>query len=56
MMPPAEARPRAGTVLTTETPLSSDGPDGFEYPFPDRGEPALYQRYRTRAESPAPMW
>lgn len=38
-----------GTLLTRETPWSPTDPDGFEYPFQDAENRALYERYAARA-------
>lgn len=38
-----------GTVLTTETTLTPDVPDQFEYPFPDAENGRIYEAYRERA-------
>ena len=50
MMPEAQTRSIAGTVLTKETPYSPTDPSGYEYPFPDQANARLYQCYRQRAE------
>jgi len=50
MMPAEEAKAIQGTVLTTETPYSPDDPGGYEYPFPDDQNAALYKRYRKMAD------
>jgi len=43
-------RPSKGTVLTRETPFSPRDSNDFEYPFPDKTNRKLYERYRERAE------
>ena len=35
-------------LLTREIPYSPQNPDDYEYPFPDDGNDALFQRYRQR--------
>ncbi len=49
MMPVESVRRIVGTVVTRETPVTPTGDDGLEYPFPDAGNKALYQRYREAA-------
>jgi len=49
MLPPGAAAKLAGTVLTTETPYSPSDPNGYEYPFPDAANQALYRCYAERA-------
>lgn len=49
MMPPEQAAACRGTVVTRETPFTPDDPDGYEYPFPDAENEALYARYRALA-------
>jgi UDP-galactopyranose mutase len=51
MLPPDEARRIKGTVLTREITVSPTDPGGYEYPFPDEQNAALYQRYRERADA-----
>jgi len=51
MMPREFAQRITGTVLTTETPHTPTDPSGYEYPFPDADNAALYQRYRERADA-----
>lgn len=49
-MLPAETASRIrGTVVTTETTVTPNDPDRYEYPFPDDANQALYGRYRERA-------
>ncbi len=50
MMPADETKRISGTVLTTETPYTPDEIGGYEYPFPDAANAALYQRYRALAD------
>jgi UDP-galactopyranose mutase len=51
-MMPAEAAARArGTVLTTEQTITPSDPDGYEYPFPDAANKALFQAYAKQAEA-----
>jgi UDP-galactopyranose mutase len=50
MMPHHGSSSISGTVLTREVPFSPTNPDQYEYPFPDPGNAALYQRYRTMAD------
>lgn len=49
MMSPAFASRIRGTVITREIPYTPVEPDGFEYPFPDSANKALYQKYRVTA-------
>lgn len=49
MMAPAERAAVRGTVITREIPHTPTDPGGYEYPFPDRANAALYRRYRARA-------
>lgn len=51
MMPPDAAARVRGTLLTRETPFTPDDPAGYEYPFPDAANAALYARYRERADA-----
>lgn len=51
MMPPDEVPQIQGTVLTREYTFSPEDPNQQEYPFPDRHNAELYQRYRARAEA-----
>jgi UDP-galactopyranose mutase len=39
-----------GTVLTHETPFTPDSPHQYEYPFPDKINKALYEKYKHDAE------
>ena len=48
MMDPRYAQRIHGTLLTREIPYSPQNPDDYEYPFPDDGNDALFQRYRQR--------
>jgi UDP-galactopyranose mutase len=52
-MPPEEIAQIKGSVLTQETTYSPDDPNHQEYPFPDKANADLYQRYRARAEGVA---
>ncbi len=49
MMPPEYAQQIKGTVLTQEITHSPDDPEQYEYPFPDRTNQELYNRYAQRA-------
>jgi len=49
-MPKEFAENIHGTVITTETPFSPENSDQYEYPFPDRTNQILYQKYKTLAE------
>lgn len=40
-----------GTVVTTETPFTPTDPDQYEYPFPDKENAGLHQRYAARAKT-----
>jgi UDP-galactopyranose mutase len=51
MMPHTYASKIRGTVLTTETTYTPDHPDQYEYPFPDKGNSELYEKYRIRADA-----
>ena len=51
MMPPREAAGIRGTVITTETPVSPEDPDNYEYPFPSSDNRMLFQKYRGMAEA-----
>src|SRR5581483_8852532 len=51
MMPPDLKQNARGTVLTREMPISPTDPNSYEYPFPDRANAELYERYRQRAQS-----
>lgn len=50
LMPKEFAENIHGTVITTETPFSPENSDQYEYPFPDRTNQILYQKYKTLAE------
>lgn len=49
MMPKEHADAIRGTLLTTETPITPESPEEYEYPFPDEGNQRLYQLYRDSA-------
>jgi UDP-galactopyranose mutase len=51
MMPADEARTIRGSLITREVPTSPADPDGFEYPFPNAENRALYERYAERARA-----
>jgi len=51
MMSDEERAATTGTILTLETPRTPTNPDGYEYPFPDEANRALYRRYRTEAQA-----
>ena len=51
MMQPELAARSRGTVLTREVTYSPTDPTDYEYPFPDAGNKALYQRYRQMADA-----
>ena len=51
MMPADQAKEVKGTVLSTETPFTPTNPNEYEYPFPSSKNQALYQQYRTLADS-----
>lgn len=40
-----------GTTLTHETPFTPENPNQYEYPFPDKTNKELYEKYRTEAET-----
>src|SRR5207249_1122691 len=39
-----------GTVLTHETPFTPNAPHQFEYPFPDKRNKILYEKYRRESK------
>lgn len=39
-----------GTVLTHETPFTPENPNQYEYPFPDKYNKNLYEKYKTDAD------
>ncbi len=49
LMAPGDASRIHGTLLTREIPWSPSDADGFEYPFQDAENRALYERYGARA-------
>ncbi len=49
MLPERFVQKIKGTLVTSETPFTPEDPAGFEYPFPDAANAALYQRYAERA-------
>ncbi len=49
MMPPEQAASIRGTLLTREITITPDDPNAFEYPFPDRANAELNQKYQERA-------
>lgn len=51
MMAPEDMPKIKGTVLTREYTYSPEDSNHQEYPFPDKENQDLYQRYRSRAES-----
>jgi UDP-galactopyranose mutase len=51
LMAPDEAARIRGTLLTREIPTTPVDPDGYEYPFQDAANRALYRRYRARADA-----
>lgn len=51
MLPREIAKRIDGTVLTTETPFAPKAPDRYEYPFPDKSNAHLYEKYRERANA-----
>jgi UDP-galactopyranose mutase len=40
-----------GTVLTHETPFTPDNANQYEYPFPDKVNKALYEKYKAEAQA-----
>lgn len=40
-----------GTLLTHETPFTPETPHQYEYPFPDKINKALYEKYKQDADS-----
>ena len=55
MMPKECADGIRGTLLTTETPITPESPEDYEYPFPDEGNQRLYQLYRDSARRVAKL-
>jgi UDP-galactopyranose mutase len=51
MMHPEEAALARGTVLTTELTITPSDPDGYEYPFPNAANKALFEAYAKEAEA-----
>ena len=49
MMPRARAESIRGTVVTTETTVTPDDPNHYEYPFPDSINSDLFRKYEDRA-------
>lgn len=39
-----------GTLLTHETPYTPDSPHQYEYPFPDKINKSLYEKYKAEAD------
>ena len=39
-----------GTLLTHETPFTPATPHQYEYPFPDKANKVLYEKYKHEAE------
>jgi len=50
MLSQEEQESVTGTIITRETPKTPTHPDHYEYPFPDRANKALYERYRAEAD------
>ncbi len=50
LMHEADKKHARGTVLTHETPYTPDSPHQYEYPFPDKVNKALYEKYKLAAE------
>lgn len=40
-----------GTLLTHETPFTPETPHQYEYPFPDKSNKTLYEKYKQDAEA-----
>jgi UDP-galactopyranose mutase len=53
MLPDNGLRPR-GALLTHEYPFTPEDPDQYEYPFPDRANRELYERYAALAARSLP--
>jgi UDP-galactopyranose mutase len=51
MLDPQSKLKIRGTVLTRETTYSPTNPEDYEYPFPDRANALLFQRYSKRAQA-----
>jgi UDP-galactopyranose mutase len=50
LMPPEEKIKVKGTVLTHETPFTPESSNQYEYPFPDKINKHLYEKYRLEAD------
>jgi UDP-galactopyranose mutase len=51
MMPESELHSITGTVITREYPFTPEDPSEYEYPFPDRVNGELYEKYRLASSS-----
>ena len=40
-----------GTLLTHETPFTPHTPHQYEYPFPDKANKVLYEKYKKEADT-----
>jgi UDP-galactopyranose mutase len=40
-----------GTLLTHETPFTPESPNQYEYPFPDKINKSLYEKYKAESET-----
>ena len=47
---PNEKNKVKGTLLTHETPFTPENSNQYEYPFPDKINKDLYDRYKVDAE------
>lgn len=50
LMHPEEKEQVKGTVLTHETPFTPENSNHYEYPFPDKINKQLYEKYKTESE------
>lgn len=51
MMPMQERNKINGTVLTKETPFTPTKPNDYEYPFPDKRNRELFNKYHARLDN-----
>lgn len=51
LMHPEDKQHVKGTLLTHETPFTPESPNQYEYPFPDKTNKTLYEKYRQDAEN-----
>jgi UDP-galactopyranose mutase len=51
LMPEEKKQDIKGTVLTHETPFTPDNANQYEYPFPDKANKFLYEKYKKETQS-----